>query len=204
MPVGMRPCVINRICRRIEQEFDGYMSRFTKESDFSPEILKSGKAYPDTYPKIRRSLEKLYADYCAQVKTFQRQSKNERQNEEDALARRTAMLTYFRQQCALVCPNPLMLADMLIDLCYTTVKSKQFAWDVCGDTFIQNLLAKNHGMIKYPVQADDGDIHYLGKTFIIQENILGLCFPAKIRRWKSMKKLKNQSSPKKGLICRLY
>lgn len=174
MPVGMRPCVINRICRRLEQEFDGYLSHFTKESDFSPELLKSGKTYPDTCRKVRSALEKLYDDYCAQVKTFQRQAKSERQNAEDTAAHRAALLTYFRQQSALLCPDPLMLADILIDLCYTTTNSKQFVWDICGDTIIENLLAKNHGRIKYPEQADGGDIHYLGKTFILREKYIGL------------------------------
>ena len=53
-----------------------------------------------------------------------------------------------------------------MDLCYSKSKySKQFAWDICGDMFIQNLLKRHNYQVTYPILDDNGDIEFDGKHF---------------------------------------
>ncbi|MBP0064346.1 hypothetical protein JYQ78_14230, partial [Anaerobutyricum hallii] len=62
------------------------------------------------------------------------------------------------------------LCNIVLDLCYSKSKySKQFAWDICGETFIQNLLRRNNYRISYPTLDNNGDIEYLGMRFSMKE-----------------------------------
>ena len=75
----------------------------------------------------------------------------------------------FKQQCAEQCPNQQILCNIILDLCYSNPKySKQFAWDICGGTFIQNLLKRNHNTISYPTLDEDGDITFQGMRFTMK------------------------------------
>lgn len=176
MPAGTGPCIINRICWRIEKEFDGYMGQFAKTTAFDPDILKSGAAAqvpPETAARTARSVAKLYKDYCEKVKSYQKQARSERLDADTTASQRLALMVYFQKACALICPDPWLLADILIDLCYTSPASKQFAWDICGDVFIENLLRRNGGRIRYPAADPDGEIDYLGKTFTMRSKYIG-------------------------------
>ena len=54
----------------------------------------------------------------------------------------------------------------MLDLCYSKSKSsKQFAWDICGDLFIRNLLKRNQYKISYPEADESGDILFNGERF---------------------------------------
>ena len=48
MPVGNHDCVMNRICRRFEKEFDGYLGRHNADVDFDYTVMKSGIEYSRT------------------------------------------------------------------------------------------------------------------------------------------------------------
>ena len=55
-------------------------------------------------------------------------------------------------------------------MCYSKSKySKQFAWDICGEVFIQNLLRRKNYKISYPTLDDNGNIEYLGMKFSMKE-----------------------------------
>ena len=72
----------------------------------------------------------------------------------------------FRQQCLEQCPNEESLCNIVLDLCYSKSKySKQFAWDICGDMFIQNLLKRHNYHVTYPTFDEDGDIEFNGQYF---------------------------------------
>ena len=53
----------------------------------------------------------------------------------------------------------------MLDLCYTTNKSKTFAWEMCGATIIDNLLKQNGYQIHYLEADDNGDVEYQGRKF---------------------------------------
>ena len=83
------------------------------------------------------------------------------------------MMMKFGSACESICPNALELCEILLDMCYTTNKSKQFVWDVCGDTIIQNLLIKNNNTIHFPVLTEtEGEFKFGGESFIIKEKKL--------------------------------
>lgn len=63
--------------------------------------------------------------------------------------------------------------DIVLDLCYPFEKSKQFAWDICGETILENLLEQNNRTIHYPVlAADQGTFEFGGEQFYMHQKIL--------------------------------
>jgi hypothetical protein len=58
-----------------------------------------------------------------------------------------------------------ILSDIIIEVCYTSNKNKQFVWDICGEQIIKNLLSKNNNRILILKQSQCGGVHYDGLTF---------------------------------------
>lgn len=175
MPVGINNCVTNRICRKIENEFDSYIKEANKLPDFDYSILKSQEIDETSseYKNIKSKIEKIYADYCEKVSKYQQRIKEERINEDNIYNERYIMVQAFKQECSILCPNKHMLSNIVIDICYTSNKSKQFAWDICGKVFIENLLKKNNYSISFPIQDKYGDIEFAGKKFAMQQKKIG-------------------------------
>ena len=75
----------------------------------------------------------------------------------------------FKRQCLEQCPNEQYLCNIVLDLCYSKSQySKQFAWDICGDVFIQNLLKRNQYKISYPARDKNGVIEFYGQHFTLK------------------------------------
>lgn len=163
MPVGNSPCVINRIAWLFEDTFRSYMNKYRKEKDFDFSILKSGVEYSkNDYQKIM----KVKSEYEDAVKYYQRLSNKQRMDKEEVNINRNMMLLKFKAKCEEICSNEKELCDIVIDLCYSSPKSKQFAWDVCGEIIIQNLLKKNDFTINYPVLVkSNGEFEFGGEQF---------------------------------------
>ena len=83
----------------------------------------------------------------------------------DVEERKVTLHERFLDECLQVCGNEDMLCNILVDLCYSTNKSKQFAWDLCGNIMIGNLLRHNGYIMQFPLQSEDGDFTYKGLTF---------------------------------------
>lgn len=165
MPVGNNPCTINRIAWLFEDIFKSYLSDCCKTKKFDPSILKSGVAYTkNNYQKI----VKIKSEYDACVKYYQQLANKQRLDKEEVSLNRHMMLLKFKAACEEICSNKKELCDIIIDLCYSSPKSKQFAWDICGEVIIENLLAKNEHTINYPVLVKtNGEFEFGGEQFII-------------------------------------
>ena len=165
MPVGDNPCIINRIAWLFENTFKSYISEFSKTREFDYSILKSGVEYSkNDYQKIA----KLKAEYDDSVKYYQQLANKQRLDKDEVAVNRNMMLMKFKSKCEEICPNEKELCDIIVDLCYSSSKSKQFAWDICGEVIIDNLLDKNDHMINYPVLVNsDGDFEFGGEQFIM-------------------------------------
>ena len=61
-------------------------------------------------------------------------------DEEEYITVRSQMKTTFENECAKLCQDKDALCDIVLDICYKSNNSKQFAWDLCGEVFIKNLL----------------------------------------------------------------
>ena len=76
-------------------------------------------------------------------------------------------------ECIKVCPNEEVLANIVVDLCYTSSKNKTFAWDVAGEQIFNNVLKNSGYMIRYPVKDENGDIEFDGKKFSLYVQQIG-------------------------------
>jgi hypothetical protein len=79
----------------------------------------------------------------------------------------------FIDECIKVCPNMEVLANIVIDLCYTSNKNKTFAWDIAGEQIFNNVLKNNGYIIKYPIKDDNGDIEFCGNRFSLYTQQIG-------------------------------
>lgn len=165
MPVGDNPCTINRIAWLFEDIFKSYLSKYAKTSEFDYSILKSGVEYSkNDYQKIA----KIKSEYDDSVKYYQQLANKQRLDKDEVSVNRNMMLLKFKSKCEEVCSNEKELCDIVIDLCYSSSKSKQFAWDICGEVIIENLLEKNDNIINYPVLVkSDGEFEFGGEQFIM-------------------------------------
>jgi hypothetical protein len=165
MPVGTHNCVMNRICRRFEEEFDEYFAKNGMDDNFDYSILKSGQEYTASQ---FHAVEKLYGQYTKRLQEYIQFSKHERIDDDESASKRSAMIHDFKVECQQVCSNGAILCDIIVDLCYCHNGSKQFAWDICGDEIVENLLANNNRIICFPVMNDDGNIVYCGNRFSLE------------------------------------
>ena len=168
MPVGTNPCVMNRICWKLEKEFDGFLTNI-KDEKFDYSILKSNVEYSD---KDFNAISNLYKEYNRSISQYAQTIKNEKVEKDEKKIRREIFKQNFKQQAYERCSNKDELCDIVIDLCYSNNRSKQFAWDIVGDVIIQNLLKRNNYKIKYPILEKDGDIKFGGYSFIMQEQVV--------------------------------
>lgn len=162
MPVGINNCTMNKICRYVEKEFDGYVSNIISQCDFDYNILKSGVDYSrNNFTQI----EKIYQNYLNLQKEYYVSIRNQNIDKDDKNIKYQEFKNQFKRDCYEICSNEKELCDILLDICYNSNKSKQFVWDICGNVIIENLLDKNGGRITYLVQDENGKIEYCGKKF---------------------------------------
>jgi len=163
MPVFNNNSVMNRICWKIEKEFDGFKSIGTKEQDiFDSSILKS----PTKYSKKRfTDIKSIYEDYNIKLREHAQNSSKSKIDKDEEKTKRIVFKENFKKQAQEICNNEDELCNIVVDLCYKNNYSKQFAWDICGDVIIKNLLVRNNNIVQYPIADDKGNIEYGGEKF---------------------------------------
>ena len=156
VPLDTSPSTINRICWAIEDEFDG--NKPLKFVDFDHSVLKSCVEYSK---KDYDAVFKIYKEFNNIMKDF---SKNNYNGEEN-FADRCAILIWFKEQCDTLCLSEETLCDIIVDICYSSNKSKQFAWDMCGDQMVKNLLKSKNNTLFYPTKDENGDFEFKGELY---------------------------------------
>lgn len=170
IPVSIDNSVMNRICRRFENEFDGYIGKYSEVSDFDYSILKNNFEYSRSqYFDIQR----IYKEYNNRVRNYMMFSMCEKVSKEDLEEERIGLMDDFRKECSLICSNGDVLSNIIVDMCYSKKSTKSFAWAVCSENIINTLLKNNNGVISYPTLDDNGDIYYCGKRFSINTKRIG-------------------------------
>ena len=174
MPVGNNPCVVNRISWIFEKELDGYLSKKYEQPPFDYTIMKSNVGYSKS---IFDQISKIYELYQYKVKEYKCNEhliKNSSSTNWDKNEVYHNFAMQFKVDCEKICTNEYELCDIVLDLCYQKTSTKQFAWDVCGDTIIENLLSKNNNIYNIPVHIESGgEFIYCGEQFIMQEVYAG-------------------------------
>ena len=179
LPAGNNPCLVNRICWIFEKEFKGFTYYIPKLPEFDYRFLRSTSNYPKTLYNI---VKQCYAKYYKQNNHFAKTMRSEKKDADYAIDRRLQMIQNFKKDCAILCANENDLCDIVLDICYSSEGSKQFAWDTCGDVIVRRILMKNEYKIQYPMIVDsDGEFVFCGKEFkmktiTIPEAALEHCF----------------------------
>ena len=168
LPVSIAPGVMNRICWKIEDEFQSSDVLSGLVMDHS--ILKTNLGYTEEeFAEIQR----LYDEYNCNIQlVLKRQKKNEGCDENIGLVV-DQIKQAFLDECYMVCPNSEALANIVVDLCYNSNQNKTFAWDIAGDQIFQNVLKNSGNKITFPIKDKDGDIEFAGERFSLCEKIIG-------------------------------
>lgn len=165
-PVGQHDCVMNRICRMVEQEFDGCLVPDEEDEEFDYSIMKSGCDYSKyQFDAIHR----VYVQYTQALESVAIKCSKERISEEERLNKMMRIESLFRRACLFICSDARQLCDIILDLCYTKSGSKSFCWSMCGDEIIENLLERNGHKISFPTEDADGEIEFDSKRFTVIE-----------------------------------
>lgn len=165
MPVGVNACVMNKICWRFEDEFDGHIGKHNSAIKFDYAIMRSEEEYTT---KQYNSIKRLYEDYNKRLVNYAIFADYERIDDCDSFVALSVMNDEFRKECYKICPNNSALCNIILDICYTRSSTKRFAWNMCGSEIIHNLLIKNDNKISYPTLDCDGDIEFCGNKFIVE------------------------------------
>ena len=155
---------MNKICRRFEQEFDGYIRKHSRTVKFDYNIMRGQTEY--SYAQFN-AVKRLYEDFNKRLKNYVVFTDYERVDKYDSYAEMSMMTDEFARECDKVCSNRDALCNIVLDLCYTRKATKKFAWSICGQDIIHNLLLKNMNTISFPVLDQDGDIEYCGDRFSV-------------------------------------
>lgn len=164
MTVGNNPCTVNRICWLAEQELGGLEKAKLLNTSFDYSIMKSNVGYSrDMYNKIYN----LYQEYIQKIQRLQKRINEEKTEKYIDADERYIFLELFKKNCQEICTNEYELCDIVLDICYRKGNMKSFAWDVCGDTIVENLLKRNSGVVNIPVKSGDGEFSFGGNSFVM-------------------------------------
>lgn len=168
LPISVAPGVMNRICWKIEGEFQS--TDVLPGVQFDRSILKSDAEYAEEeYVAIKQ----LYEEYNKNMQLFLKGIKKNESLKEERDMFVMNLVGEFSSACSVVCPNSETLANILVDLCYTSDKNKSFAWDVAGEQIYQNVLKHSGYMLHIPIKDDNGDIEFAGEKFIVCTKTIG-------------------------------
>lgn len=171
IPVEIHNCTMNRLCRIVEEEFNGYVSSVKKSKEFDYSIMKSNCGYDKT---IYYNIKKVYEDYLQQLKKISIDVNTFRLDNDEINFKRIECIENYKRKCESICSNKYELCDIMLDICYKTEKSKKFVWDICGDVIIENLLNKNDNYFSYYKYDENGNIEFSGERYVkIKERIDG-------------------------------
>lgn len=168
MPVSRAPGTMNRICWRIEDEFQ--TTDVLPNTKFDHSILKSDAVYTQ---EEYNTVQKLYDEYNKSMQLFLKGVKKNDSLKEERDEFMNQITAEFSNACSVACPNIEVLTNILIDVCYTSNKNKSFAWDIAGEQIFNNVLKNNNNVISYPVKDQNGDIDFCGKKFSIHTQQIG-------------------------------
>ena len=135
LPILDNKCTMNKICRHMERQLNGTVSEVA-EKGFDPNILKS-KCPTDK--KIEKQIGGLYKEYRKRAFDLVQTSLTIRLEIGDIILYRHMFRKEFEDRAREICPNEDILCNIVVDICYKTNGTKQFAWDVCRKQLIKNL-----------------------------------------------------------------
>lgn len=168
LPISIAPGVINRICWKIEDIFQS--TDVIPGAEFNYSVLKSDAEYTQ---EEFDSIKQLYDEYNKNMQLFLKGIKKNESLKEERDVFVSQLVGNFSSACSSICPNTEILANILVDLCYTSDKNKSFAWDIAGEQIYCNVLKNNDNMISFPAKDENGDFEFSGERFSVCKKIVG-------------------------------
>ena len=168
LPVSRAPGTMNRICWRIEDAFSS--TDVLPNVDFDKSVLKSDAEYTqEEYEQVKC----LYDEYNKGMQLFLKKQNQNDLGDDEVGFDIVHLKDVFADECNKVCPSSEVLANIVVDLCYTSNKNKTFAWDVAGEQIFNNVLKNSGYIIQYPIKDENGDIEFDGKMFSLHIQQIG-------------------------------
>lgn len=166
-PISYGDCVMNRLCRYVEQEFDGYVIDKKSENKSYPFVdLLVSKNYESNVARSAevKKLREIYEEYTkyyhkAQIKIFSGDCDKDSGNDY-----KSAVIDEFIKACYEVCSSEERLCDILLKIGYSTVGSKKLLWNTFGERICKNMLDKN-SRYSYFTMDKNGETVYRGQNY---------------------------------------
>lgn len=141
MPVGTGNCAMNRICKYVESQLDGYKSQLHNDSSFDYNILKVKRRCTEEH---RQALKELEHYYCECVKQYK--LKKDKLDEFQKYYQRLDMVKTFKEKAIEICPSDDERMNIILDITYGYKGNRQFCWDCIGELIIQRLQELKDGV----------------------------------------------------------
>ena len=133
MPVGTGECSMNKICRYVESQLDGYKSQLHRNSTFDYNELKVKRRCTEEHRQALRELEQEYRECVREYKAQKHFDKGESNKDRKFLYKK------FHEEAMNICPNDDERLNIILDITYGYNGNKQFCWDTIGDLICKRL-----------------------------------------------------------------
>lgn len=133
MPVGLGDCSMNKICRYVEEQLDGYKSHLHRQSTFDYNTLKVKRRCTEEHRQALRQLEQYYCECVKEYKSKKHLDKGESNKDRHHLYKK------INQEAKDICPNDDERMNIILDITYGYKGNKQFCWDCIGEDIIRRL-----------------------------------------------------------------
>ena len=133
LPFGLNDCSMNRICRYVEQQFEGYTKALKHKGDFDYNKLKTGHRI------IHKHVDEIKShiiDFSKMIVKYS--SENDKLTGTYDKAQFESLKNYYINKLKEVCPNDEERLDIMIDFCYKT-NYHSTCWMLMGDQIINRL-----------------------------------------------------------------
>lgn len=137
MPVGTGACSMNKICRYVESQLDGYKSQLHRNSTFDYNELKVKRRCTEEHRQALRELEQEYRECVREYKAQKHFDKGESNKNRKFLYKK------FHEEAMEICPNDDERLNIILDITYGYNGNKQFCWDTIGDLICKRLEEMN-------------------------------------------------------------
>ena len=137
MPVGTGECSMNKICRYVESQLDGYKTQLHRNSTFDYNELKVKRRCTEEHRQALKELEQEYRECVREYKAQKHFDKGESNKNRKFLYKK------FQEEAINICPNDDERLNIILDITYGYNGNKQFCWDTIGDLICKRLEEMN-------------------------------------------------------------
>ena len=169
-PIYNNDTTMNRITHELEATLDPLMNKRVSYNDFDYNIYMDNDV--EVSPDNKKKVKKLYKEYLDEQRVYF-STRNAFAFNAEEYGERSAysnkFFSRFKKDALSICNNEKELCNIVVELCYSKNKtSKQFAWTICGNQIIKNLL-KNCGNKYHSIVRDNnGELEYSGRKYNIE------------------------------------